>query len=586
MAKGKLSHTTLERKIRLIFGLLILLVIVIAFFFPTYVTEKQLQEQDAIDARGMVRWSWLRLHARAAGGGGEGENGEMLLEDIVRLGPPANRPDAEARIISSLKGTSRPPADEQEAGWLDGFDRNPERPPGKERRYLGPDGYMYRYGYALRAREACLACHGVDHPELKAGDVMGAIVVSFPTDDTRWKIMVNRAILGATAIGTALLSMMIFYWVVRLVIVQPVTHLKQIAERVTQGDLHIRSDIKTGDEFENLSRSFNRMLERLESSREQLRQANLSLDHKLEELARANVSLFEMNQVKSKFLTTMSHELRTPLNSIIGFADILESNALLRQDAKLSRYVSNIRNSGRMLLELVNDLLDLAKIEAGRMDLKLGQVSPLDLCETTMNMVRPLVGKKELQLELEIDPQSPIMTTDANKVQQILYNLLSNAVKFTPSGHVRLAARPLDAETMLFQVSDTGPGLSADQQLIVFDRFTQVDAGHTRQHGGTGLGLSIVRELVSLLGGEVAVKSLLGEGATFNVILPIVTPQTPSGDVPQVLKVEARPQPKSDAGETAPEPVTPDDTVIGQELTDDLLQPDQADSGNSGESSS
>ena len=197
----------------------------------------------------------------------------------------------------------------------------------------------------------------------------------------------------STAVGTALLSMMIFYWVVRWVIVQPVTHLKRIAERVTQGDLHVRSDIKTGDEFEGLSRSFNRMLERLETSREELRRANLSLDHKLEELARANVSLFEMNQVKSKFLTTMSHELRTPLNSIIGFADILEGNRLLRDDPKLSRYVSNIRNSGRLLLDLVNDLLDLAKIEAGRMDLKLGQVSPLDLCETTMNMVRPLVGQ-------------------------------------------------------------------------------------------------------------------------------------------------------------------------------------------------
>ena len=578
MAKDKLSHTTLERKIRLIFGLLILLVIVIAFFFPTYVTEKQLLEQDAISARETVRWSWLRLHATAPAG--DAEKAETLLDDIVRLGPTASRAQTETRVISRLAGTQRPP-DDQERLWLDTFRQNPERPPSKESRYMGDDGYMFRYAYALRAREACLACHGLDHPDLAAGDIMGAIIVTFPTDDTRWKITVNRIILGATAVGTALLSMMIFYWVVRWVIVQPVTHLKRIAERVTQGDLHVRSDIKTGDEFEGLSRSFNRMLERLETSREELRRANLSLDHKLEELARANVSLFEMNQVKSKFLTTMSHELRTPLNSIIGFADILEGNRLLRDDPKLSRYVSNIRNSGRLLLDLVNDLLDLAKIEAGRMDLKLGQVSPLDLCETTMNMVRPLVGRKDLRLELEIDPQSPIMSTDANKVQQILYNLLSNAVKFTPAGLVRLTARPIDSDTMLFQVTDTGPGLSAEQQTIIFDRFTQVDAGHTRQHGGTGLGLSIVRELVNLLGGEVAIKSELGQGATFNVMLPVSTKPEPQTDVPEVTKVESRPQPRTDGGETAPEPVTPEDTVIGQDLSADQLQPDEADSTDS-----
>ncbi len=583
MAKDKLSHTTLERKIRLIFGLLILLVVVIAFFFPTYVTEKQLLEQDAISAREMVRWGFLRLHASAAAG--EMQDSESIIEDLTRLGPPSSRANAEMRIVSTLDKTERLPGNDMEQRWLTMFQENPERSPDKSAHFTDDDGYMFRYAYALRARESCLDCHRTSHPELAANDLMGAIVVTFPTDDTRWKITVNRIILGATAIGTAMLSMMIFYWVVRWVIVQPVTHLKHTAERVTQGDLHVRSDIKTGDEFEGLSRSFNRMLERLENSREELRRANLSLDHKLEELAKANVSLFEMNQVKSKFLTTMSHELRTPLNSIIGFADILEGNSRLREDAKLSRYVSNIRNSGRMLLELVNDLLDLAKIEAGKMDLKLGQVSPLDLCETTMNMVRPLVGRKDLRLELEVDPQSPIMTTDANKLQQILYNLLSNAVKFTPSGLVRLTARQIDGETMIFQVTDTGPGLSAEQQGIIFDRFTQVDAGHTRQHGGTGLGLSIVRELVNLLGGEVAVQSEAGHGATFNVTLPIESGM-PTPPVPApITMVEPRPQPRTEAGELAPEPVTPEDTVIGHDLTADQLQPEQTDDSDGGSAS-
>jgi signal transduction histidine kinase len=284
-----------------------------------------------------------------------------------------------------------------------------------------------------------------------------------------------------------------------------------------------------------------------------------------------------MNQVKSKFLTTMSHELRTPLNAILGFADLLEENEAVQANTKLSRYVQNVRQSGRLLLDIINDLLDLGRIEAGKMEAKLVQVSPLDVAETTMNMIRPMVGNKDLRLEIEVAQDCPIMTTDGNKLQQILYNLLSNAVKFTAAGFVRLSARPIDARTMLFQVADSGPGLSPQQQKIIFERFTQLDSGHTRQYGGTGLGLSIVRELVALLGGEVAVQSEAGKGAVFNVTMPIVyeAPPEKAKEVP-VRKVEAAPPPKPASGEKAPAPVTPDDTLLAAEAEADALKPQDA----------
>jgi signal transduction histidine kinase len=570
------SHTTLERKIRLIFGLMILLIIISALFWPWYQMEALVGVQDRVSAREMARAAWLTLHMPTL----SGDITREQIDELAAKAPLAAKSGTEQPRIITLNPTPGKhaglPQDAVEKHWLEQFAAERDLPFREDRPQFDKSGPIYyRYAYPLRATAACIDCHGTADPSLKSGDLLGAIVVAFPTEEARLQIKINRAILIGAAFITAILGMLAFYGVVRLVIVQPVTHLKRVADRVSEGNFHVRADLQTGDEFEALSRSFNRMLQRLEASREELRRANQSLDQKLEELARANVSLFEMNQVKTKFLTTMSHELRTPLNGVLGFADLLEENEAIRNDPKMARYVTNIQSSGRLLLDIINDILDLAKIEAGKMEAKLGQVSPLDLCETTMAMVRPMVGPKDLRLELEVAPDCPIMTTDANKLQQILFNLLSNAVKFTAAGVVHLTARPLDAQTILFQVSDSGPGLSAAQQKIIFDRFSQVDSGHTRQYGGTGLGLSIVKELVDLLGGDVAVQSEPGQGATFNVTLPIVcTPREVLVGEVVVTHVEPRPQPKEPATTKAPEPVTSDDTIVAAEVETDQLKPD------------
>ena len=203
---------------------------------------------------------------------------------------------------------------------------------------------------------------------------------------------------------------------------------------MSQGDLNIRSDISTGDEFEQLSETFNTMLANLKSGDEQLRDINKALDLKLVQLGETNVALYESNRLKSEFLANVSHELRTPLNSILGFAELLNETVKENPDPKAARYLQNILASGRNLLELINDLLDLAKIEAGRMDVRSEPLSLNDLFEGLINLLKPLAEGKDLSIMPAIEADVPIMETDPTKLQQVLYNLLSNAIKFSPNG--------------------------------------------------------------------------------------------------------------------------------------------------------
>jgi len=211
--------------------------------------------------------------------------------------------------------------------------------------------------------------------------------------------------------------------------------LQDTAEKVSQGDLNIRSDISTGDEFQQLSETFNTMLGNLKSSADQLRSSNKALDLKLGQLSETNVALYESNRLKSEFLANVSHELRTPLNSILGFAELLrETVAGGAGDGKPARYLQNILSAGQNLLDLINDLLDLAKIEAGRMEVRSQPLSLGDVFEGLVNLLKPLSEAKGVSIVPEVATGVPIIETDPAKLQQVLYNLLSNAIKFSPSG--------------------------------------------------------------------------------------------------------------------------------------------------------
>lgn len=350
------------------------------------------------------------------------------------------------------------------------------------------------------------------------------------TQDT---ITQSRAILISVAIGTVVICVAFLWAIVRYVIVKPLAHLRDVTEEVSQGRMDVRAEVNTGDEFEELSRSFNRMLRHLMDTQLALQSVNQDLDNKVDEQAQLNLKLYEMNQIKSEFLANMSHELRTPLNSIIGFSEILEVAKGLED--KQVRFASNIRNSGRLLLDLINDILDLAKLEAGKMEVKPSDFKLSQLISELCEMVRNLAETKNIQLTVDVSPNFPVVFQDKIKLQQILTNLLSNAIKFTPEGgRINVIAEQLNSAPTELQihVRDTGVGIADPDQAIIFEKFRQGPSAIgkdslTREVSGTGLGLSIVKELCILLGGKIQLVSEVGKGSTFSVTLPWEFQSTP-----------------------------------------------------------
>ncbi|HLH27237.1 MAG TPA: response regulator [Chloroflexota bacterium] len=246
-------------------------------------------------------------------------------------------------------------------------------------------------------------------------------------------------------------------------------------------------------------------------------------------LEASNRALAHATQAKSEFLATMSHELRTPLNSIIGFSDLLLDDTGDDPEAtRRRRYVSHIHESGQHLLSLVNDILDLAKVEAGRMELHPTTFEVAAALRAVEAIIRPLAEKKRLALTTQVAPDVTTLRADEGKFKQVLYNLLANAVKFTPEGgRVELLAR-LAPGALEVTVADTGIGIAPADQERVFDEFQQVDAAVGRQHEGTGLGLALTRRLVELQGGRIWLESALGAGCRFTFTVPLAAVDAPS----------------------------------------------------------
>ncbi len=266
-------------------------------------------------------------------------------------------------------------------------------------------------------------------------------------------------------------------------------------------------------------------------------EAHIAAEDKLraavEEAERASTS-------KSHFLATMSHELRTPLNAIIGYAEFVQEEL---EDDLLISDVARIERSGRDLLALINDVLDLSKIEAGRVELESRPVDLPELVDDVGQQVAPLVAKNDNRFRLQLDPyfvENPELVTDPTRVRQILRNLLSNAAKFTENGVVTLSIQLLaDEQSVSIAVTDTGVGMTPTQLERVWSPFTQAEASTTRQYGGTGLGLPITRHLCGLLGGRIDATSTPGEGTCFTAVLPLhgaadatVRPEPPQPDSP------------------------------------------------------
>jgi signal transduction histidine kinase/DNA-binding response OmpR family regulator/CHASE3 domain sensor protein len=290
------------------------------------------------------------------------------------------------------------------------------------------------------------------------------------------------------------------------------------------------------EELEEQSQVLKESQARLETQQAELEQTNTHLEEHAEEmrvqsekLARAQVTLVEKaadleraNQYKSEFLANMSHELRTPLNSTLILAKLLADNKDGNLSSEQVRYAETISSAGNDLLALINDILDLAKVEAGKVELAIERIRVTSMVEAVARTFEPLAAEKGLALRVDIDRDTPErIETDPQRLGQILKNLLANAVKFTTTGSITVTVRPHGAE-MTFVVRDTGIGIEADQQGVIFEAFRQADGSTHRKYGGTGLGLSISRDLARLLGGELRVASSPGQGSTFTLSLPVV----------------------------------------------------------------
>jgi signal transduction histidine kinase len=301
-------------------------------------------------------------------------------------------------------------------------------------------------------------------------------------------------------------------------VVRPVTQLREGAVRIGSGDLAHRLDIRTGDEFQVLAGEFNHMADELAHERATLELRIADRTHELEDKSR---QLEAASQHKSEFLANMSHELRTPLNAIIGFSEVLKERMFGDLNDKQAEYVEDVLASGRHLLSLINDILDLSKVEAGRMELDPGRFNLALALDGTLTLVRERASRHGIALTLTVDERLGDVVADERKVRQILLNLLSNAVKFTPDGGRIDVTAELDEGHVRIAVSDTGVGIAADDQERIFEEFRQARTADPARVEGTGLGLTLTRKFVELHGGRIWVTSEVDKGSTFTFTLPV-----------------------------------------------------------------
>src|SRR5437773_883779 len=314
---------------------------------------------------------------------------------------------------------------------------------------------------------------------------------------------------AAVSIVLALLGGFVISWSFIL----PVRAAHDFLSEVAEGRFGGTIVVPNRDDFGALAEHMNRMSRELHRLDEERRVA-------AEELHRLNDRLSQASRAKSEFLANMSHELRTPLNAILGFTELMLDELYRQVPPALRQPLTDIQTNGRHLLRLINDVLDLSKIEAGRLELGGGEYSVQEIVDVVHTSLRSLALEKGLAFAATVSPDIPPARGDGRRLTQCLMNLAGNALKFTRQGRVDIDVR-LDGESLVYRVSDTGIGIPKDEVENVFAEFRQVDAAITREYGGTGLGLSITKRLVELHGGRIWVESELGKGSTFFFTVPL-----------------------------------------------------------------
>jgi signal transduction histidine kinase/ActR/RegA family two-component response regulator len=329
----------------------------------------------------------------------------------------------------------------------------------------------------------------------------------------------------------------------------PIERLQEATRRVTVGDHLGRLEIQTGDEFQALGEAFETMAERVQQRTRELEAAN---------------------SAKSRFLANMSHEVRTPLSSILGYADLCLAEPGVR--GALRESLGVIRSSGTHLLRVINDVLDVACIEAGKVQVERRPCAPLEVLAEAARMVEPQVKARELTFEHHVREGVPAqVVTDPDRLRQILVNLFSNAAKFTERGGITVTVEPRLADgraSLCFEVTDTGPGIQPEQVQRLFQPFTQLDDSMSRRHGGVGLGLSIARSLARSLGGDLTCRSTVGQGSTFSVTIEAGEPAAPLPSAPpaEVAPSSAAPAQASESSDDSARLLVVEDVEVNRRL--------------------
>ncbi len=513
-----LSPLSLAEKCRIAFGAAVVLILVLALLIP-YAWMRQLTRQILLDSCRARTETLVRRHFQVRI---PGENMLAVLDDRGNVMDP-NKTDL--RWVRFKKDDKRIEGlTAQQRNMIEEL-RNDEEILDKTAFEKRNRAIYYNYVRVFRAAEGCISCHNPQGSASAFGrnEAIGAVVIERPAAEIRRTVLLNRVWIIVAGLISGTGAIVAFYIITQRVILRPIRQLRAIANNVAEGNLDIRSAINTRDEYQKLAEAVNHMLDGLQAAQEKLRQANRQLDEKIIELSERNIELFKANKIKGEFLANISHEFRTPLNSIMGFAQVLRDKPELLKEEKGKRYAENIIVGGQRLLNMINDLLYLAKAEANKIQLHIEQVKAEEICDAVMSSFSEITREKNIKFQLEVQSDLPTLVTDAGKIQQILENYMSNAVKFTPAeGTITLSVVMLDDKTIRFSVADTGCGIAEPDKEKLFQKFGQVGNPLTRESGGTGLGLAISKELADMLAGQVGFESQLDKGSTFWLDIPPV----------------------------------------------------------------
>lgn len=514
----RLWPLSLAEKCRITFGAAVIFILFLALLLP-YIWMGQLTKKASLDVGRSKAENLMRMHFRPKA---SGQGGLAMLNND---GTVMDANETAVRWIRFSEGYEKKLSElpEHQREMIEFLMEHEDREDTIV--LMRKEGSLQsNYVRVFRASEGCLSCH---NPQGSASvfsrnEAVGAAVIERPAGEISKTVLMNRVWIVAAGLLAGVGAIVVFYMITQRFILRPIRQLRAISNNVAEGNLQIRSAIKTGDEYEKLANAFNNMLDHLQAAQEKLQQANIQLDRKIAELSERNIELFRANKVKGEFLANISHEFRTPLNAILGFAELMREKPDILHEEKGKKYIENIIASGNRLLNMINDLLSIAKTEAGKMKLHIEKVSAGELCKTAVSQFSVLTRKKKIKVKLSIDDNIPSLVTDAGKVQQILYNFLSNAVKFTPErGRIEIIANMTDEKNVRFAVKDTGCGIAPEDKEQIFDKFRQADGSLTRRSTGSGLGLAISKELATLLAGDIGLESEPGKGSTFWLEIPV-----------------------------------------------------------------